>query len=409
MAIQADTPLPGCPYDHPIETEPRLGLHDLYHQIRATGGGVAEVTLTTGLPVGDGERVWLVTRADDARRVLRDHTTFSVEQARGRHPELADTLLGLDGEDHRQVRDLVADRFTRRAVAQETAMVEAETRALLDAMEAGPAPADLFEGLGLPLALRTVGRILGVPEEDLARFRAWGDAYLARGQQQSPDAAAAALAEMWIYLGGLIEKRRAEPTGDLISDLVTRAPADLAPEKILNLPLALVLAGWETTASAITMITLWLLTNPYGGYDTAYRYLADHPGEIAGAVWELLRVIPIDVVDAIPRRVTRDVVVGGVAMRAGDWAIASHSAANYDSAEFPAPHRVDFGRTPNQHLSFGYGPHHCIGVLLARLEMEVAFAGLLARFPDLRLTEYPTRWKSGVGVRGPAPMLVEWG
>ncbi|MGI8334375.1 cytochrome P450 [Actinomadura scrupuli] len=394
-----------CPYVHPIDTAPRLALHPLYDEVRGKNGGVAEVTLASG-QVGEGERVWLVTRYRDVQRVLRDQTAFSLEAAMSLHPELRDTLLGLDGDAHREVRALVADAFTRPAVATYRPTIVQVVEDLLDEMEAGPQPADLFEQLGLSLALRTIGRILGVPAKDLGQFRAWGDAFLGHA---SREAAAAAHREMSTYLGDLIEQRRNDPAGDLISTLAARAPTDMAAAKVVNLPIALILAGWETTASAVSLITLWLLTNPYGGQHTAYQYLVAHPEKIPGAVWELLRACPVDAADNGPRRVMRNVVISGQRIPAGDWVIASHAAANRDHVEFPDPYRVDLDRTPNRHLSFGYGPHHCIGVILAQAEVEEAITALLRRFPTLHLANgFPTAWKTGVGVRGPSPLLVTW-
>lgn len=394
-----------CPYLHPIDTAPRLALHPTYDQIRESNGGVVEIALAGG-PVGEGERVWLVTRYRDVQRVLRDQTAFSLEAAMALHPELKDTVLGLDGDAHREVRGLVADAFTRSAVATYRPVIVQDVDHLLDEMAAGPQPADVFEQLGMSLALRTIGRILGVPAGDLGRFRAWGDAFLGHA---SREAAVAAHREMSVYLGDLIEQRRREPTGDLISTIAARAPADMAPAKIVNLPIALILAGWETTASAVALITLWLLTNPYDGQDTAYRYLASHPGKIPEAIWELLRVCPVDAADNGPRRVMRNVVISGHRIQAGDWVIASHAAANRDHAEFTDPYEVDLGRAPNRHLSFGYGAHHCIGALLAQAEIEAAVTALLRRFPTLHLADgFPARWKTGVGVRGPSPLLVAW-
>ncbi|MBB2910813.1 cytochrome P450 [Streptosporangium becharense] len=399
-----------CPIAHPLDQDadgvnrPGLYKNERYHEIRETGTGVTEV-----IRVG-GTRAKLVTRYDDVMQVLRDQQSFSRERALDVDDvELEGTLLGLDLDDHAAVRKVVRDRFTRQAVEGIRGRVEARAAAQLAVMTGRGEPADLIEAFALPFALDVIGDILGLPPEDRAQFRRWGEAFLASSALSRQEAAASEQA-MAGYLVGLIERRRREPTGDLLSQIAadgTHLPFD----RLIKLPIALLVGGWETTESSIGTYVQVLLTHPYGGYATAYRYLTDHPEAIPGAVSELERIFSTAAADDMPRRVVQDVVLpSGAALVAGDVVIPSHDAANHDPRVFPDPHRIDFGRTPNRHLAFGYGAHHCIGRHLGHMEVVTAITLLTRELPELRLVvpveEIPRR--SGHAIRGPIELPVAW-
>jgi cytochrome P450 len=130
-----------------------------------------------------------------------------------------------------------------------------------------------------------------------------------------------------------------------------------------------------------------------------------------GAVEELLRFVPLaPTAAALPRYATRDVEVGAVTVRAGQPVLTAQAAANRDPRAFRDPDRFDVTREPRPHLAFGYGTHHCVGAELARMELRVALAALLAGFPDLRLAVPADAlvWRSGLAVRGPLTLPVTW-
>ncbi|WP_285776792.1 cytochrome P450 [Microtetraspora sp. NBRC 13810] len=375
-----------------------------YHEIRETGTGVADVIRPGGRPAR------LVTRYDDVLRVLRDQETFSREAALDADDvDLEGTLLGLDADAHARVRDVVRDRFTVRAAELLRGAVEERAAAALAAMTGRGEPADLVGDFAIPFALGTICDLLGVPPQDRPRFRAWGEAFLGTTALTRADAEANAQA-MGLYLWELIERRRTEPTGDLLSRIAAGG-GHLPIDRLVKLPIALLVGGWETVAASVGTFVQVLLTHPYGGHPTGYAYLADHPGEIPGAVRELERMFSTSAADAMPRRVTREVTLpSGAVLRPGEVVIPSHDAANHDPRVFPDPHRMDFARTPNRHLSFGHGPHHCIGRHVGNAEVVVALGLLTAELPRLRLAvpaeEVPR--KAGHAISGPARLPVAW-
>lgn len=411
MTSTADPqPFPACPIHHPLDQKadgvnrPALQIDPRYHAIRESGGGVAEVIRA------NGTRAKLVTRHADVMRVLRDErlsreAALDVDDVAG----LEGTLLGLDGDDHRVLSRLVRDRFTRSAVEGVRDRIEARAAAALAAMRERGDAADLIEAFSLPFALDVIADMLGLPEQDRRRFQRWSEAFLATSTLGRDDALASEQA-MGGYLAGLLEQRRRVPADDLLSRIAAGG-ADLPFDRLVKLPITLLVGGWETTASSIGTYIQVLLTHPYGEHETAYRHLVDHPEEIPGAVSELERMFPTSGADDMPRRVTRDLTLpGGEVLRAGDVVIPSHDAANFDPRVFADPHRMDFGRTPNRHLSFGYGIHHCMGRHLAHVEMTTAIALLTRELPTLRLTvpveDIPR--KSGHAVRGPRTLPVAW-
>ncbi|MBA9002205.1 cytochrome P450 [Thermomonospora cellulosilytica] len=358
----------------------------------------------------DGRPAWLVTGYEECREVFQD-PVFSRAQADGvpPYPTLGGLLLALDGERHRRVRGVAQRGFSAGRIARLRPQVEALAERLLDLMVAGGDRAELFGRFGLPFALGNITRMLGVHDADYAQIRAWGDGLLATG----PDAARrsrVAVEQMSAYMGGLVAQRRARPDEGLLSEVVARGDeAGLTEPELVMLAVALIIAGWETTAAAIVTFTYTLLTTEADG-GSAYRLLCRRPDLIPGAIEELLRTVPNSWLDSQPRRATADVTLAGVTIRAGDLVIPAHDAAGRDPAAFPDPERFDVTRTPNPHLAFGHGPHFCLGAHLGRLELQVAFAALTRRLPDLRLAvaDEDLTWRTATTIRCPEQLPVIW-
>ncbi|MEV4476424.1 cytochrome P450 [Nonomuraea sp. NPDC049504] len=406
----ANAHVPACPITHPLDLGPdgvnRPGLypHALYHELREAENGVHQVVRSNGSPA------FLVTRYDDVLTVLRDQATFSRKEALEEDDiDLDGTILGLDDAEHAAVRGVVADHFTPRAVRRLGPRIEAAASAqLAHLLEAGE-PADLMESYALPYALNVISDLFGLPAQDRSRFRAWGEAFLATSALSRSEAADAQLA-MIGYLATLIERRRSRPGDDLLSTIAARGAA-LPPDQLLKLPLALLVGGWETTASSIGTFTQVLLSHPYDDHETAYAYLAEHPESVEPALVELQRMFTTAAADALPRRATRDTVLpSGARLRAGDLVIPSHVTANYDPRVFPDPHRMTFTRAPNRHLSFGHGAHHCIGRHLSHTEISAAMSVLLRELPTLRLAvpAEDLQRKTGQIIAGPVSVPVAW-
>ncbi|CAM5596373.1 Cytochrome P450 OS=Streptomyces rimosus subsp. rimosus (strain ATCC / DSM 40260 / JCM 4667 /NRRL 2234) OX=1265868 GN=SRIM_024830 PE=3 SV=1 [Streptomyces rimosus subsp. rimosus] len=201
-------------------------------------------------------------------------------------------------------------------------------------------------------------------------------------------------------MGELVAAKRAEPTDDLLSDLTT---SDLTEEELIGVGGVLLAAGLDTTANMLGLGTFALLSNP----DQLDALRAD-PGLAGQTVEELLRYL--SVADPIPRAALEDVEIEGRLVRAGETVTVSVQAANRDPLKFPDPDRFDIHRKATGHVSFGHGPHQCLGQQLARVEMTVAFPALFARFPTLRLAvppqEVPLRDRANI--YGVISLPVTW-
>ncbi|MGW3280776.1 cytochrome P450 [Nocardia rhamnosiphila] len=390
------------PFGEPV----RLDMDPLFTKLRRE-----EPVCRVELPYG-GEG-WLVTRYEDVKLVLAD-PRFSRAATVGREdlpratpaPVRPDSLLSMDPPEHSRLRKLVAKAFTGRRVAE----LRPRTRAIVDekltALEQAGAPADLVEGFALPLPVTVICEMLGVPPRDQHRFRDFSDAILST-TAYTREQIESARDSLETYLAEVVAERRQRPTDDLLGALVAARDEEdrLSERELVNLGVGLLIAGHETTANQIANFTYVLLTQR-----EYWELLRAEPELIPGAVEELLRYVQLGAGAGQPRVATEDVVLSGVTVRAGDSAFVNTQAANRDENVFDDPESLDLTRQRNPHVAFGYGAHHCLGAQLARVELQVALEALLERFPSLRLSrpldEIP--WKSGLLVRGPKQLLVEW-
>jgi len=335
-----------------------------------------------------GEPCWLVTRYEDVRAVLSDPrfsraATLDRDVARTQETlPIADSILGMDGPDHSRIRRLVSMTFTARRVAALRDRTQEVVDRLLDDMERAGPPADLIEGLALPLPIVMICDLLGVPFADRDRFRGWADTFMT-SSGFTLDELIGAHAQICEYLAGMVEQRREHPTDDLLGALV--AARDEGDERItepelISLALAILVAGYETTANQLGKFMLCLFRNP-----EQLAVLRAQPEMIPNAIEELMRLIPLGAGTSLAHLATEDIEIGGVMIRSGEAVMASLAAANRDGTVFEDPDRLDVTREGIMQLGFGHGPHFCVGAHLARLELEVAITSLLARFPELRL------------------------
>jgi cytochrome P450 len=290
-------------------------------------------------------------------------------------------MLGSDPPEHTRLRSLVNKAFTPRIVSRlEPRMREIARELMDDALAQGEV--DLVQALTYPLPVVVIAEIIGIPAEDRARFKRWSDQAIANlgvvffggieperlaRQRQLFD-------EMRAYFIPLAERRRSDPREDLLTGLV-RAEHEgsrLSHDEMLSMLVLLLVAGNETTTTLIGNAALELLAHP-----EAEERLRAEPGLLPGAIDEVLRYS--SPVQFDPRRVARDVELCGVKLRADDVVLCWLGSANRDESVFAEPERFDVARRPNPHLAFGFGPHHCLGHNLARLEAQVAIGELLAR------------------------------
>ncbi|WP_033437610.1 cytochrome P450 [Saccharothrix sp. NRRL B-16314] len=325
-----------------------------------------------------GALVWLVTRYDDVKLVLADPRFSRAGVVAAGAPRvgvsrpLPGTLPTTDPPEHTRLRKLVSGAFSHRRIEQTRPWVRELCEQLADDVVDG---ADLRQVYALPLPIQVICTLLGVPYEDRERFRVWVElAYsLEMSEQPRVEAAMASLLE---YMGALVAaKRRDVRSDDLLDELCT---TPLTHDELVAFALNLLVAGHETSANQITSFVATLLRER-----SQWERLVRDPSVVPSAVEELMRFTRLSEVGQL-RVAAEDVEIAGVVIRAGEGVMAAIGSANRDPRAFAAPDRLDLGRTPNQHLALGAGPHFCLGAQLARIELQEALAVLARRFPGLR-------------------------
>jgi cytochrome P450 len=348
--------------------------------------GVHTVTNAFGMPVH------LVTRYEDVKAVLSDHTRFSNSRPPGfvvpGAPRVdeedlarnrAGNLLGLDPPEHQRLRRMLTPEFTIRRIKRLQPRIVEIVEGQLDELAAAGPPADLVEHFALPVPSLVICELLGVPYADRADFQRRSARQL---DLSIPMPERMALQrEGRAYMSALVERARSHPGDDILGMLIREHGAELTDDELIGVAGLLLLAGHETTSNMLALGTLALLRHP-----DQLAAVRDDPSAVAPAIEELLRWLSI-VQTAIPRITTTDVEVAGVPIPAGQLVFASLPSGNRDDRFIDAPEVLDIARGAPGHLAFGHGVHHCLGAPLARMEMQIAFPALLRRFPTLALAE----------------------
>ena len=340
-----------------------------------------------------GEGFWVLTRHADIVAAATDAATFSshtggVRDGGGTLIEdlpsgfAAGVLLNMmDDPRHRLIRRLVAPAVSPRMMRELEEDLRQRTAAILDAVVARPS-CDFLVEVAAELPLQAIAKLLGVPQADRHELFAWANAtldYDDRDLGALSEKSAAAGAAMFAYGSRLIEEKRRAPGDDLLSAVVhgTLAASDGSAEPMSDLELQmffnlLVHAGSETTRNSLALGVLALIERP-----AAWQRLRAEPALLPLAVEEILRWASSTPYNR--RTATRDVVMGGETIRAGDKVTLWWASANRDDVVFESPFELDVGRAPNPHLAFGHGAHFCLGAALARLEIRVVLEALLGR------------------------------
>jgi cytochrome P450 len=331
---------------------------------------------------GEGEAppMFVVSRYDDVARVLLDGETFSSSMlAEVMGPAMGEyIILGMDEPEHRRHRALVGTAFRQKMLVRwESELVRRVVDELIDSfVDAGRA--ELVRRFTFQFPAQVIGGVLGLPREDFPQFQVWASAIISvNSAWERGMAASVALKE---YLAAVLEERRAHPRDDLVSDLAV-AELDgerLDDEEIFSFLRLLLPAGVETTFRSSGNFIYALLTNP-DQLDALRRDRSLMPQAIEEALrWEPPLLIT-------SRVVTRDTELRGTPIPTGANVTVMLGAANRDPARYSDPDRFDIFRDPKQHISFGHGPHMCLGMHLARMETRVAVDALLDRLPNLRI------------------------
>jgi len=336
-----------------------------------------------GLPVSS------VFRYADCQTILRDPKTWSsmFPTPPGFAPEdVPRSMIIMDPPEHSRLRGLVSQAFTPRRIRELAPRIEEIAHALLDDALAHR-EVDLVEALTYPLPVIVIAEMIGVPAEDRAQFKAWSDALVAPlgsvffgpPAPEVVEEQRRIRRELEAYFVRLVEERRRAPKDDLLTALVQAEleGSRLSFEELLAMLILLLVAGNETTTNLIGNATLELLAHP-----AALAALRADSSLMPTAMEEILRFASPVQMD--PRLATRDVEVQGTTIAAGEFVLCWLGSANRDEDVFERAETFDVRRQENHHLSFGFGPHYCLGASLATLEAVTAMRVLLARTRSFR-------------------------
>ncbi|MFW3171624.1 cytochrome P450 [Geodermatophilus sp. CPCC 206100] len=444
MASGAD--IASAALDHAVLVDPSTyedgPPFDVLRRLRAeTPVTWVEEPALHGQPAGPG--FWLVLRHADVERVLKDTATYSSWLGATQVRDAADLpwvrrmMLNMDPPDHSRLRRLLSRSFTPRAVAALTASIEATAARLVDRMLDGAAEGrcDFAKDVAADLPLLTLADVLGVPAEDRwlmfdwsnrvigwqdpdyatsAAFDVSGGTAMARAAvalRPAPDAdgrmpdprTRAGMPDLYAYARLLAEEKRRAPGSDVMSILlaqVDEADGSVTDAEFENTFWLFAVAGNETLRNGLPGGLVALLQHP----DQLAALRAD-PALLPGAVEEMLRWwTPVMV---FRRTATRDAELAGARIRAGDKVVVSFTSANRDDAVFADPDAFDVRRSPNPQLSFGHGPHFCLGAQLARVQMRALFGELLRRTGTLELDGAPALLRSNFQ-RGVKRLPIRW-
>jgi cytochrome P450 len=364
-----------------------------------TGYDEVSWLLRAGLSVQDDNLA-----SDSLLRQMRDQMYGGDESPRA----TAVSMLDRDPPDHTRLRRLVSKAFTPRAIQALRPRITELVDGMLDVM-AEQRRVDLVDALAFPLPFSVIAEMLGTPPADHERIRQLsGTVVRSLEPVADPELAAAIMAaddELTQIAVEMIGWKRANPADDLLTALIHAEDGGdvLNDDELVAQTLLLYIAGHETTVNLIAGGTLALLRHP-----GQLALLRSDPALVGNAVEELLRY---DSPVQASRRITLEPVeVGGVTIPAGAFVMASLGSANRDERFWgPGAAELDLRReNARQHVSFGAGPHHCLGASLARLEASIAFERLTARFPGLAL-DGDVVWNGRINLRGPAHLPVSAG
>jgi cytochrome P450 len=341
--------------------------------------------------IWDGSTPWLITGYEEVRALFSD-SRVSVDDRRPGFPHWNEGMLSTvhkrprsvftsDAEEHTRFRRMLSKPFTFKRVEGLRPVIQRVTDEHIDAILAGPKPADVVTALALPVPSLVISQLLGVPYEDAEMFQHHANIGLAR-YATGEDTVKGAV-NLNKYLAQLVEAKMENPAEDAVSDLAERVKAgELSVKEAAQLGTGLLIAGHETTANMIGLGVLALLQYPE---QAAVLRETDDSKVVANAVEELLRYLSI-IQNGQRRVAAEDIEIAGEVIRAGEGIIIDLAPANWDPKEFSEPDLLYLHRSgAGQHVAFGYGRHQCVGQQLARAELQIVFHTLLRRIPTLEL------------------------
>ncbi|MBF7149098.1 cytochrome P450 [Bacillus toyonensis] len=333
--------------------------------------------------------VWNVFLYEDVNRVLSDYRLFSSRRERRQFAipplETRININSTDPPEHRNVRSIVSKAFTPRSLEQWKPRIQAIADELVKNIKKYD-EINIVNQFAAPLPVTVISDLLGVPTTDRKQIKEWSDIlFMPYSKEKFNDLDAEkgiALNEFKAYLLPIVQEKRYHLTDDIISDLI-RAEYEgerLTDEEIVTFSLGLLAAGNETTTNLIiNSFYCFLVDSP-----RIYQELREEPKLVAKAIEEVLRYrFPV----TLARRITEDTNIFGPLMKKDQMIVAWVSAANLDENKFSHASKYNLHRIGNEkHLTFGKGPHFCLGAPLARLEAEIALSTFINAFEKIELS-----------------------
>jgi cytochrome P450 family 142 subfamily A polypeptide 1 len=360
-------------------------------------------------------QIWGISRFADIVEIEKDPKRFSSRPGSRPKTPPDTSMINTDDPHHNRRRRLISPRFTPRAVEEHEGEVRGLVRGLVDAViEEGRC--EVVEDLAAPLPAMVINQWLGFPHAMWPKCKEWSEVTMLAGGQHTPEGnmdfgsvptAIEAVGEFAQEILALAALRRKNPRNDLVSvwanvetDGKKLEDAEIVAEALLVLD-----GGAETTRAVIATTVMNLIE-----FETERQKLVRDPSptKMKVAVEEFIRwVTPIL---NMRRTATETVEFQGQTIRKGDELLLMYASANRDPAQFEDPDRYDVARQRNQHLSFGFGTHFCLGASVARMELRLMFEELLKRMPDMRLSPgEPIRFAPSCFTRAPQAVPIEFG
>lgn len=330
--------------------------------------------------------LWGIFRYDDVVELEKRKDVFisSDKEKGGYRPNLPadDAIIGLDDPLHSKRRNLISRRFTPRAVSVWQDDVQAKVDRLLDGAKANTDGVELVNDLAAPLPAMMIGKLLGFPEDKWPDLKHYSETtiQLGGGPRYMDDAGVTAAVQFFMDSAALFEERKTCPMDDVMT-VWTTAEVNGKPltiEEVGSDCLLVLDGGAETTRTVIARTVLNFIAFP--DQWAAFKAGAD----IDVAVEEFIRYVTP--VHNMCRLATRDYEVGGQIVGAGEQVVFIYPSANRDEKHFVNGDAFDVTRTPNNHISFGFGTHFCLGASLARLEIKTFFETLRRRVASMSIT-----------------------
>jgi nocardicin N-oxygenase len=358
---------------------------------------------------------WVATRYDVVKDVLAD-PRFSVEATSdlADYPRIRQVETGpprppafiqYDPPKHTTKRAVLMRHFSVKRIQQFRPRIEAIVEGCLDDIVASGSPADFAERYTQDVPVRVLSEYIGAPYEEFPLFLESAH-YLGNAYAKTAEDSARAIAVVNDYFAGLADRKRTDPGDDLLSWMVNDADVAAAwtEAELRGVGFVMLSAGHSATSSILGGILEWMVNDP-----VVFERIRSEPERMPVFLEEFLRLLPAGLAGTRTRIALEDVQVGDVLVRKGEGVLPIVHAANFDEAVFSDADELDLDRVMSHpHVGFGHGPHACVGLQLARVEITVAIQAIVRRFASMAPADPDPDWKTKRLLRGPKRLSATW-